>query len=274
MPDLQPFLRFWRALDGLFEGEERTAWGAILADGRYPHVQEANYARVETRQPVGLAQIELGLLPALERSGSRREHVVVFFPEAQTDLLVEASTRGEKLVWDLVMVHEGSLDPAPVPEVGGRVEEIADLGSGFWTAHRASIRLFDVADEAVLDEIAAIEREVLVPAGRRWFAVRDDDGEPIAFACLLALEGVGFVDHVVTFPEARRRGHATALTRRLLEAARAAGVERTYLLAEPRGHAARLYRRLGFEPVTQIASWIAPLERIRRSAQPAAGGRM
>ncbi len=274
MPDLEPFLRFWRALDGLFEHEERTPWGAVLADRRYPLVQEANYARVEATEPTGLAAIESALLAALERSGSRREHVVVFFPAAQTDLLVEASTRGDRLVWDLVMVHEGPLERAREPSTGGPVEEVHDLGPAFWAAHRASTRLFDVADEAMLDQIAAIEREVLVPAGRRWFAARDADGRPAAFATLLVREGAGFVDHVVTFPEARRRGHATALTRTVLAEARAAGVERTYLLAEPRGHAAHLYQRLGFEPLTQIASWIAPLERIRRSPQPATGGGM
>lgn len=272
MPDLEPFLRFWRALDGLFRAEERTGWGAVLADERYPLVQEANYARVETTTPVELATIEAVLLPALERSGCRREHVVVFRPEEQTDLLVEASTRGDRIVWDLVMVHEGTPAAASDPETRGPVEEVLDPGPGFWTSHRASMRLFDVADEATLDQLAAIERDVLVPAGRRWFVVSGADGPPVALAALLVLEGVGFLDHVVTFPEARRRGHATSLTRRVIAEARAAGAGRTYLLAEPRGHAAHLYRRLGFEPVTQIASWIAPLERIRPSRQRVSGG--
>lgn len=261
MPDLEPFLRFWRALDGLFDGERQTAWGAVLADARYPAVQEASYARVETQSPVTLGEIESVLLPALERSGCRREHVVAFFPEDQTDLLVEASTRGDAIVWDLVMVHVHALDPGSTPEAAGPVEEIVDHDPAFWAAHRTSTRLFDVADEAMLDQLAAIERDVLVPAGRRWFVVRDPDGAPVAFAALLVLEGIGFLDHVITFPEARRRGHATALTRRALAEARAAGADRTYLLAEPRGPAAHLYRHLGFAPVSQIASWISPLER-------------
>ncbi|MGH2635965.1 MAG: GNAT family N-acetyltransferase [Actinomycetota bacterium] len=71
------------------------------------------------------------------------------------------------------------------------------------------------------------------------------------------LEGVGYLDHVVTFPAARRRGHASALTRRAVTEARAAGAERTYLLAEPDGVAVPMYERLGFSRVTQIASWIS-----------------
>lgn len=259
MPDLEPLLRFWRAQDALFDLVRPTWWGAVVSDPRYPAIQEPNYARVETDQPVTLAEIEDELLPALERSGCRRVHVVVFFPEEQTDLVAEASTRGERVVWDLVLSQAGATRPGPADPV----VEIADVDDAFWLALRESTRLFDVDDEAVLDQLAAIEREALLPAGRRWFAVRDAGGTPVAFTALLVLESVGYIDHVVTFPRARRRGHATALTRRVLAEARAAGAERTYLLAEPGSPAAELYTRLGFDRVTHLASWIAPPERVR-----------
>jgi GNAT superfamily N-acetyltransferase len=103
-----------------------------------------------------------------------------------------------------------------------------------------------------------MERDVLVPAGRRWFAVAGLDG-PDALAALLVLDGIGFVDHVVTFPNARRQGLARALSVRVVAEARAAGAERTYLLAEPDGVAARMYEAIGFAPVTQIASWISQI---------------
>jgi N-acetylglutamate synthase-like GNAT family acetyltransferase len=257
VPDLEPLLRMWRALDELLAAEERTWWGAVVSDARYPDVREANYARVETTRPVRLEEVEAGLVPAVSRAGCRREHVVVFFPEAQTDLLVQASTRGERLVWDLVMVHEGDV----LGNEDDRVDAVDRPDGRFWRAHRDSARLFDVRDEGILDQVSAIEREVLVPSGRRWFVVRDEDGEAQALAALLVLEGVGFVDHVVTLPAARGRGHATALTRRLVREASAAGAERTYLLTEPGGVPGALYARLGFERVTQIASWIAPLDR-------------
>lgn len=256
MPDLEPLLRVWRALDGMFAAEERMWWGAIVSDARYPDVQEANYARVESTRPVGLGEVEATLVPAVSRAGCRREHVVVFFPDTQTELLVQASTRGERLVWDLVMVHDRELD-----EGDDRVQEVARPDERFWRAHRDSARLFDVRDERVLDQLSAVEREVLVPSGRRWFVVRNPAGDAEAFAALSVLDGVGFVDHVVTLPEARRRGHATALTRRLVREARAAGAERTYLLTEPHGVAEALYARLGFARVAQIASWVAPLDR-------------
>ncbi len=251
--DLEPLFRYWRAQDDLFDRVEPAWWGAVVSDPRYPLVQEPNYARVETREPVRLEEIEEVLLPAMDRSGCRRGHVVIFHPDAQTDLIVEASTRGERIAWDLVMEHSGAgieLDAA---------RELRELDAGFWAAHRSSMRWFEIVEPEVIDQLQAIERDVFVPAGRQWFAVAETDGID-ALAALIVLECVGYLDHVVTIPSARRRGFARMLTRHAVAAARTAGAERTYLLAEPKGVAARMYEGLGFAPVTQIASWISDLE--------------
>jgi ribosomal protein S18 acetylase RimI-like enzyme len=250
--DLEPLLRFWRAQDDLFDLVRPTWWGAVVSDPRYPRIQEPNYARVETTAPVGLGEVEGSLRPAMRRAGVRRLHVVVFHPDEQTDLLVEASTRGERIVWDLVMEHPG-LDGVDRDD---GVAELREVEDGFWAAHRASLRWFDVTQADVLDQLQAIEREVLVPAGRRWFTVHGEEGID-ALGALLVLDGVGYVDHVVTLPRARRRGLASAIARRAVAEASAAGADRTYLLAEPEGPAVGIYDRIGFVRVTQIASWIS-----------------
>ncbi len=72
MADLEPLLRFWRAHDDLFERTEARWWGAVVSDARFPAIQEPNYARVETRQPVRLEEIEDALVPAMRASGSER----------------------------------------------------------------------------------------------------------------------------------------------------------------------------------------------------------
>jgi len=282
--DLDPLLTFWRAQDALFERVDETPWGAVVSDARYPAIQEPNYARVETRDPVGLTEVEARLLPAMARSGSSRSHVVIFFPEDQTDLVAQASTRGERITWDLVMVHEG-VPPAPddlvaqastrgeritwdlvmvhegvPPAPDDRVEEVRAFDDRFWRVHAASTRLFDVDERPTVDQLQALEREVLIPGGRRWFVVREG-GAPVAFAAILALEGSAYLDHVVTFPASRRRGHAQALTRRALAEAARAGADRMYLLAEPGSAAERIYARLGFERAGHLASWLAPIRR-------------
>ena len=255
MSDLDPLLAHWRAQDALFERVDPTPWGAVVSDARYPAIQEPNYARVETREPAGLAQIESELLPAMARSGSARSHVVIFFPEDQTDLVAEASTRGERITWDIVMVHEGA---PPTPD--DRVQEVEIFDEGFWRAHAASTRLFDVDEQPTVDQLQALEREVLIPGGRRWFVVRED-GQPVAFAAMLALGGSAYLDHVVTFPRSRRRGYAEALTSRTLVEAARVGADRTYLLAEPDGVAEGIYARLGFERAGHLASWLSPIAR-------------
>lgn len=251
-PDLEPLLRYWRAQDALFDRVEPAWWGAVVSDPRYPRVQEPNYARVETEQPVRLVEVEEALLPATARCGVRRAHVVVFRPQDQTDLLVDASTRGDPILWDVVMEHSGDIASDRDP----RVEEVEAFDGAFWRAHRESLAWFDVKDAGVVEEIATIERDLLVPAGRRWFTVRQE-GTSAAFAALLVLEGVGYVDHVVTFPRARRQGFASALARHAVSESATAGAERTYLLAERDGPATALYERIGFRPVATIASWIS-----------------
>jgi predicted GNAT family acetyltransferase len=253
--DLEPLLRFWRAHDALFERVEPAWWGAVVSDARFPAIREPNYARVETAEPVGLTEIEDLLLPAMRRSGSTGAHAVVFRPEEQTDLIAAASTRGERITWDLVLRFEG-----PVELETSRVEEVADPSEDFWAIHRVSAALFDIEGEVTLDQMQAMEREVMVPGGRRWFAAVDG-GRPVALAALLVLDRVGFVDHVVTFPEQRRRGLAEALTRRLVFEAAAAGSEAAYLLADPRGDAVRIYERIGFERVSHLASWVSAIAR-------------
>jgi ribosomal protein S18 acetylase RimI-like enzyme len=242
--DLERLLQYWRAYDALFAEVEPTWWGAVVRDARFAALHEMNYARVETGTPVDLTEIERAVLV----DGRRRSHVVTFRPEDQTELLVQASSRGHRIGWDLVMVHEGQ-----AAAVDPRIEQSA-LDERFWTAYRRSLAWFGITENEVAAQLHEVERDVLIPAGRRWFVGRERDAI-VGLAALLVFDGIGYVDHVATAPSARRRGFATALTRRAVSEARTAGAERTFLLAEPGGAGAALYERIGFRSVTQIASW-------------------
>jgi hypothetical protein len=85
--DLEPLLRFWRAQDKCYDRVDHTWWGAVISDPRYPAIQEPNYARVETTQPVDLDEVRPsssrgspGVGPAASTSSSSSAD--------QTDLLV------------------------------------------------------------------------------------------------------------------------------------------------------------------------------------------
>jgi ribosomal protein S18 acetylase RimI-like enzyme len=248
---LESLLRFWHAIDATFERVTQAWWGAVVTDSRFPEVWDLNYARVETTQAdLTAADIEADLLPAIAESGARHVHVVVFHPEELTGLVTELSTRGDRISWDTAMECVRRIDPSAGDPP---VEEVTDFDDAFWARHRLSLREFDVTDPRVADQLVRLERNHLLPNGKRWFTLRDG-GEMLAFASLHVLDGVGYLDHVVTFPEARGRGYASALVRRAAAESRAAGATDLLLLAEPDGRARTLYGRLGFEIVGHLAA--------------------
>jgi ribosomal protein S18 acetylase RimI-like enzyme len=253
--DLEPLLRFWRALDSAFESVEPTWWGGVVADSRFPGIWDVNYARVETDDAaLSLGEVESSLLPVMDRIGARHTHMVVFHPEQLTALLSEASTRGDRLSWDTAMELRGQAPDAPSAI---DVDEVDPRDPSFGPAYRGSLGEFQITEEDAIRQLEDIERDVLIPAGKRWFAVREA-GRPRALGSLIGMEGVGYVDHVVTFPEARRRGYAGAVVRRIAEEARRSDLDHLYLLAEPGAEAVALYERLGFEAIGQMASTLRP----------------
>ncbi len=251
MAGLESLLRFWRAIDATFERVTEAWWGAVVTDSRFPQVWDLNYARVETTQTdLTAADIEADLLPAIAESGARRVHIVVFHPEELTDLVAELSTRGDRITWDMAMECARRIGPAAGDP---RVEEVTDFDDAYWARHRRSLREFDVTEPQVADQLVRLERDHLLPNGKRWFTLRNG-GEMVAFASLHVLDGVGYLDHVVTFPEARGRGYASALVRRAAAESRAAGATELLLLAERDGGARTLYERLGFVTVGHLAA--------------------
>jgi ribosomal protein S18 acetylase RimI-like enzyme len=255
MAGLEPLLRFWRALDSAFETVEPSWWGGVVADSRFPDIWDVNYARVETDDDaLSLAEVESSLLPVMDRIGARHVHLVVFHPERLTALLSEASTRGDRLSWDTVMELRGEAPDAPSAI---EVEEIDPHDPSFWPAYRVSLGEFRITEQDAIRQLVDIERDVLIPAGKRWFAVREARRAQ-ALGSLMGMEGVGYVDHIVTFPDARRRGYAGAVVRRIAEEARRSNLDHLYLLVEPGADAIALYERLGFEAIGHIASTLRP----------------
>jgi ribosomal protein S18 acetylase RimI-like enzyme len=124
----------------------------------------------------------------------------------------------------------------------------------------ASFALFGVEPTEAIGQLQTIERDVLVPGGKRWFGVRGDDGALAALGALHLLEGVGYIDNVATVPAARGRGYASAITARIVREARARGAGTVFLLADPGDEpVVRLYRRLGFRELGRLASTKGPL---------------
>jgi GNAT superfamily N-acetyltransferase len=187
------------------------------------------------------------------------EHVVSFHHEAHGDLLSELSSRGHRISWDLAMVLDEAPGAAGVVEEGIAVEELFP-GDELWAAAAGSMReVFAIEPAAAVEQLLTLERAVLAPAGKRWFAVRGDDGGPVALGTLLVLDGTGYIDNVATDPAARGRGYAGAVLTRIARETRGAGAAGPFLLCDP-GSAGvvRFYERLGFAPAGFLASTKGP----------------
>lgn len=244
-------LRFWRSLDELFARVEPAWWGAVVTDGRFPAVWDANYARVDAASDeLTLAEVEATLLPALREAGTSVEHLVSFHPDATEPLLRELEARGHRITWDLVM--ELGADP---PDDGSRRVEDLTGDPDLWPAVGESLALFGIDHADALAQLATIEREVLAPGGKRWFGIRDGDGLILSLGALLLRGDIAYIDNVATFEHARGRGLATSVTTRMIRAAAASGATHVCLFADPDDRSVvGMYERLGFRGVGMLAA--------------------
>jgi ribosomal protein S18 acetylase RimI-like enzyme len=249
-------LRFWRAIDLLFDRVAPTRWGAVVTDSRFPAIWDVNYARIdEPTSDLTLSEIEDSLLPAIRSSGARMEHVVSFRPDLTEPLIGALEGRGHRITWDLVMeqIEDAAGDDH------GRVEDLTP-GPELWNTVTESLGLFGVDDRDACRQMTAIERDVLTAAGKRWFGVRQGDGAIVSLGAVMVLEGVGYIDNIATFERARGRGHASAVTSRAIRAAEQAGAVHVCLFADPDDAAVvGMYERLGFGAVGRLVASRGPL---------------
>jgi ribosomal protein S18 acetylase RimI-like enzyme len=92
------------------------------------------------------------------------------------------------------------------------------------------------------------------PAVRqRWV---EDGGEPAAVGRLVLVGAFSYLGDVATAPPYRRRGHAAAVTRRLLDDAREAGATTCVLATTAMAHG--LYQAFGFAEVMPIEEFRSP----------------
>ena len=256
MPVPEHFHRFWRALDAHLGHVEPTWWGAVVTDPRFPAISDANYARIDAAaRDLTATDVEIALLPALASNGAKVMHVVSFHPEETEGLFAELARRGHRRSWDLVMDLVG--EPPVLNDV--RVEEPV-LDGDFWARVEASFALFGVEPIETAVQLMELERTLERTGAKRWFTVRDGDGPPMGMAALILLDGVGYIDNVCTFPSARGRGYASALTHHAAREAREAGAGHVTLIVDPQAAAViRMYERLGFEPAGRIAASRGPV---------------
>lgn len=258
MTELPERLRsFWYRLDET-EWSRRTPWGMVFADPRYPLLYDANHAAILEEVPdLQLEEIRGDLLPALEEVGAPNEQIE--FWASQSSPAVAQMQRVIRETRDVVMVFVG-----PPPEVtsGVRVVEVTEPNAQFLSWYRESRSDFGERRELGPDVVEQLYRrdiDVFLPRGLRFF-VGFIEGEMAGQTTLLGIDGAGYLDSVVTRPEFRRRGVATATVLRAVEAAIDRGDHLVHLLAVKDGAPQRLYERLGFRVEAEVVSFTRPLD--------------
>jgi ribosomal protein S18 acetylase RimI-like enzyme len=257
MTELPERLRsFWYRVDAT-EWSRRTPWGMVFADPRYPLLYDANHAAILEELPdLHLEQIRRDVLPALEDVGAPHEQIEFWASQSCPAVGQLRKVVGETR--DVVMVFDG---PSPEVTSAVRVAEVMEPNPQFLSWYRESRSDFGERRELgpeIVEQLYRRDIEVFLPRGLRFF-VGFVDGEMAGQATLLGMDGVGYLDSVVTRPEFRRRGVATATVLRAVEAAVDRGDQLVHLLAEKDGAPQRLYERLGFRAEAEVVSFTRPL---------------
>ena len=252
---LPEFVRtFWYSALELGQRAHRTPWGEVATDDRYPLVWDANNATVlEPAAGLTASSIRNDLIPALRAARAPYEHVEFWEEPKECPAVEELRVTGERPDPDVVMVLDRLTPPSKSTAV--EVEEVSEPDSSFWPWYRESLREFRTAQwEDLLDQMTARTADVFVPAGMRFF-VGLVEGSKAGYTSVLSLDGVSYLDNVVTMPAFRRRGVATATVSAAVTASRSRGDREVFLLAEKDGYPQSLYERLGFRVVTPIDSF-------------------
>jgi GNAT superfamily N-acetyltransferase len=247
-----PIARLFAAVDAQLERVQPAAWGAIVTDPRFPLIHDANYARVDRGEGLSLHDVRPPLVAALRAAGAKTMYVATFDPVGSKRLLDDLEVEGATFNYDTVMRFAG---PLPALRARHGVEELDPGSPGFWDEQAELIPEMGIGGDT-LGEYLDWQRDVLVPFGKRWFAVRDGR-RLLGLGALIVHEDVGYVDDVVTASDVRKQGVASAVVTHIVEEARRT-LGGVFLLAdEP--DPIRLYERLGFVDEGLVVGAVIPL---------------
>jgi len=226
-----------RRADAAGETEEPSPLGLVVRDSRFPLRHDSNYLLVE-RSATG-AEIAAEL--------TRLELPVATVPD-ETMLLdvagAEVSHRG------VVMVHRRRVPTS--------AREAAQVGREALEPLRRKLTLaYPWGSPEVADQLLAAKRVIEERVPTRFFASLED-GAVAAGTDLYVDPPDAQIEDVATEPEFRGRGHGTAVVVTALAAARNAGADFVFLVADAEDWPKEWYAQLGFEPVGQYVKLRAP----------------
>jgi predicted GNAT family acetyltransferase len=236
-----------RCLDFLRAAEDRETreavpfrFGTARLDRELPQVYDLNLLRVEHGEPALEELVE----EAEEIQGAAGlTHRRVQLP-AELDERLGPGFR--ELGWEAeaLVVMARHREPGRTVDLSAAQEvERRDLVDAWATGMRS-----DGLGEEVVRELLAHKGLIASTTPTRYFAARTDGA--IGSYCELHTDGTtAQVESVMTLPEHRGKGLASAAVVRAAKAAREAGADLVFLVADREDWPQRLYERLGFDPL-------------------------
>ena len=235
--DLARAWAFMRRGDAAGDSEEPTPLGIAVRDSRLPLRQDSNYLLVERSATAGQIVAEL-------------ERLELPIASVQEESLLLDESGAEVQHRGVVMVHRG-----PVPATARDAVEVGR--EALEPLRRARILDQPWGSPEVADQLlgarAILEERVTV----RYFASLDD-GKVAAGTDLYLGPPDAQIEDVSTEPELLNRGHGTAVVVTAIAAAREAGADFVFLVADAEDWPKEWYARLGFEPVGRYVKLRAP----------------
>jgi ribosomal protein S18 acetylase RimI-like enzyme len=240
-----------RLLDRLSTRIEPFEHGFAFLDEEYRDRYDSNFLLADQRLEVVTAE---ALHEAAERilggSGYRHREIVVRDDRVGEQLGPGLAERGYAAQRNVTMVHRRDPDRRSelVAEEGSFTDVTSLLHEVYrrepWTTSKDMVRAFT-------QQHAKYERVI----GARFFFTRLDGA--LAGICELYVNGRDAqVENVSTLEEFRGRGVARATVTRAVEAAREAGAEHVFIVADEADWPKDLYVRLGFDRIGRTWQFI------------------
>ena len=229
------------------ERTEPTRFGTAVYDDRVPKRYDSNYLLVDTI-PAGTSAEEL----AADARAYRRPMIFVRDEQSAEPLVPGFRALGWRLDRHVFMAQRG---PA---ERKAPLELVQELDAdALRPARRRLIEDFPWARPEVLEQLHEAKRLMAERVDTRFLGVVVD-GEVVSYADVYIEPPTAQIEDVGTLEKHRGRGYASAVVLYAAEAARRAGADFVFLVADAQDWPQHLYRRLGFEPIGHYMKFIGP----------------
>ena len=256
---LRRLIDFDLALEGdSSEVVEEFEWGRLIHNPATPAVWSGNYLEVHTTDldAAALALLADEVQGPLE--GIEHRDVVPVDP-AYADRLVAGfeALGGWTVSRNLYMVLARDSD-----RDAGEAREVA---RGEVAAVRRAVAEADPNfTQAAVEQRFIRDARLDVAGEGRWFAA-PPEGDPGASCVLFRRDGIGQVETVVTHPDRRRQGLASAVVTAAMNASRERRDVLTFIVADADDWPWKLYERLGFGRVGVNCTFLRKPDQLRES---------